>query len=91
MLILVLSDWRGWPPFSGIESVTVGHREAESLLRSPECSHPVSSSWYFVHPRSVNLAARSVVVSSTLNMRCCCFRLAESCSSVDANASGFDF
>ena len=32
---------------------TVVHRPAESvLLRCTECSHPLSSSWYFVHPRT---------------------------------------
>jgi len=58
---------------------TVVHRPAESvLLRCTECSHPISSSWYFVHPGT----GRSQVLTPQnghaqcrrLNKRRCYFR-----------------
>jgi len=47
---------------------TVVHRLAESvLLRCTECSHPLSSSWYFVHPRT---GAAQVLTPSNGHAQC---------------------
>ena len=50
---------------------TVVYRPAESVvLRCTECSHPVSSSWYFVHPGT----GRTQVVTPSFG-HCPCFML----------------
>ena len=51
---LVVSGMLHYEPNVRVQALpTVVHRPAESVvLRCTECSHPMSSSWYFVHSRT---------------------------------------
>ena len=75
---------------------TVVHRPAESvLLRCTECSHPLSSSWYFVHPGT----GRSQILTPQnghahcrkLHQRVCLFRSEDKRSCFPDNVHLLDF
>ena len=63
---------------------TLAHRSSESVvLRCTECGHPISSSWYFVHPRT---GAAQVLPPTR-----CHFRNEEKTKSILDSFSALDF
>ena len=94
---LVVSGMVQYEPNLRLQALsTVVHRSSESVvLRCTECGHPISSSWYFVHPRTgaaqVLTPTRGHFACSKLRMRRCHFRNEEKTKSILDSFSALDF